>query len=77
MSRKATFVTVFLTVTALALGLELWASFDSSPDTVPWTDLLTEYVPMEAVFAAIGALILWLPIHFWRRYQRRQQTKEN
>lgn len=75
MSRKAGFVTVFLTVTAAALGMELWASFDSSPDTVPWTDLLTEYVPMELVFAALGAFLLWAPIHFYRRYKRKERIE--
>lgn len=61
----------FLAVTALAVMLELVASFDSDPETDPWTDLLVRYVPMEVTFAAIGALLLWLPLHFWLRYRRR------
>lgn len=65
----------FLTVTAVAVGAELWASFDGDPDTAPWTDLIVRYVPEEVTFALIGALLLWLPLHFWRRYTRKRKTR--
>lgn len=61
----------FLTLTALVIGMEIWAGVDGNPDTDPWTDLLVAYVPMEVTFALVGALLLWLPIHFWLRYRRR------
>jgi hypothetical protein len=34
----------FLGVTVVAVGAELWASFDGDPDTAPWTDLIVRYV---------------------------------
>jgi hypothetical protein len=67
--------TGFLGLTALVIGLEVWASADGSPDTDPWTDLLTRHVPAEVTFAAIGALLLWLPIHFGIRYARRSRAR--
>jgi hypothetical protein len=73
MSRTA-WVTAFLSGTALILTAELWASFDDDPNTDPWTDLIVAYVPAEITFAAIGALALWLPIHFAIRYKRRRDS---
>lgn len=69
---KHAFRWAFLSITAVALAAELWASFDSSDQTEPWTDLITDHVPGEVTAAAIGALILWLPIHFLIRYRKRQ-----
>ncbi len=65
----------FLGVTAVALVAELVASFDGSGDTVPWTDLIVQYVPGEVTAAAIGALVCWLPIHFGLRYWRKRTSK--
>ncbi len=76
MSGKHLFRWGFLAVTLAALGLELWASFDGSDATEPWTDLLVEYVPGEVAAAVIGALVLWLPIHFWLRYRRKTQSRK-
>jgi hypothetical protein len=73
-SGKHVFRWAFLGVTVVALGAELWASFDSSPDTEPWTDLLTTYVPAPVTYTAIGILILWLPLHFWLRYRRKAKA---
>jgi hypothetical protein len=73
-SGKHLFRWAFLTVTVVALGAELWASFDSSAATEPWTDLITDHVPGEITAAAIGALVLWLPIHFWFRYRRKAKA---
>lgn len=50
--------------------MEILASFDANPDTVPWTEDITTRIPLEITFAAIGALCLWLVVHFWRRYQK-------
>lgn len=52
----------FLTVTALAVGGELWAAFDSSPDTRPWTDYLTE-LPWWLLVPMVLAFVIWLPLH--------------
>jgi hypothetical protein len=70
---RARWIAAFLTLTAAALGMECWASWDSSPDTVPWTELIVEHIPGEVTAAAIGALGLWLPVHFGLRYWRRRQ----
>jgi hypothetical protein len=67
----------FLGLTAVMVVAEVWAAADGSPNTVPWTDYLMRFVPEEAVYALIGALVLWLPFHFWRRYRRRQQAKRD
>jgi hypothetical protein len=63
----------FLSVTAAALAAELVASFDGSADTTPWTDLIVTYVPGEVTAAAIGALLVWLPLHFVLRYRRKSK----
>ena len=38
----------------------------------PWTDLTVRYLPGEVTAALVGALVLWLPIHFLVRYRRRK-----
>lgn len=65
----------FLGLTALVVAMELWASFDSNPDTDPWTDLIVAYVPAEVTIAAVGALVLWLPVHFGLRYWRKHREE--
>jgi hypothetical protein len=65
----------FLTVTGVALAMELVASFDGNPDTDPWTELIVTYIPMEITVAAIGGLSLWLAVHFGLRYWRRQRDR--
>jgi len=66
----------FLAVTAMALLMELFASFDGNPNTDPWTELITTYIPAEIAFAAIGALCLWLVVHFGRRYLRKRNVNK-
>lgn len=61
----------FLGVTAAAIVMECWASWDASPDTDPWTDLVVAFVPDEVGLAVLGALVCWVPVHFVRRYRRR------
>lgn len=61
----------FLIITAAAVAWELVASFDGNPDTWPWTQLITTYVPWWVTFPAILVLVVWLPIHFWRWYRKR------
>jgi len=64
---------VFLGATTTVIGWELFASFDKDPTTTPWTDLIVAYIPGEVTAAAIGALIVWLPVHFAIRYWRRRK----
>jgi hypothetical protein len=72
-SRRAVWTLAFLGVTTIAIAAELWASFDSDPNTDPWTDLIVRHIPAEVTAALIGALCLWLPLHFWIRYRRKQR----
>lgn len=76
MSGKHLFRWAFLAVTVVALGAELFASFDGNNDTEPWTALLVEYVPAPVTYSAIGILVLWLPLHFYRRYKRKNQSTQ-
>jgi hypothetical protein len=77
LSRRLAFRWAFLIITGLAVGWELVAAFDSSPDTEPWTDLIAEHVSPWVTFSAIGLLVLWLPWHFVQRYKRKQASEEN
>jgi hypothetical protein len=70
MTRRAIWTAGFLSVTALAVGMELWAAWDNSPDTVPWTDLIAENVPRPVTMWAVGLLVAWLPAHFVWAYRR-------
>lgn len=63
----------FLSVTALAIVLELVAVLDGRPDTEPWTDLIVTYVPMEVTALAVAGLSGWLAVHFGVRYWRRRR----
>lgn len=70
MGRRTVYNVGFLTVTAVAVGWELIAAFDNSPDTQPWTDLIYNNIPGPITAVAIVTLVVWLPIHFWRRYHQ-------
>lgn len=65
---KKAWTIVFLALTAGALGMELWAGLDSSPTTVPWTDLISGYVPQPITLTALAVLSTWLPAHFLHHY---------
>ncbi len=69
MPKRALWVTVFLTVTAVAVGMELWASVHHSPDAPTWTALTVRFVPQALATAAVIALVGWLPGHFQHAYQ--------
>lgn len=75
LTRRGRWVIGFLGVTAAGIVAELVASFDGSADTVPWTDLIVEHIPGEVTAAVIGALILWLPVHFGLRYWRKGRRR--
>lgn len=73
MSHKAKVWSVlFLAVTATAIGMELVAALDSDPDTVPWTYLITDYLPAWLTAGLIGTLLVWLPSHFAASYLSRK-----
>lgn len=68
---------VFLGATTAVLGWEVYASWDSDPDTCPWTDLIVTYLPGEVTAVLIGGLLAWLPLHFAIRYRRRGKTRRS
>lgn len=57
----------------MPIVLELIYAFDGHGDSWPWTELIVRYVPWELALAAYGALALWVPIHFYVRYRRKQK----
>lgn len=65
--RKA-WTIIFLVLTGGALGMELWAGLDSSATTVPWTELISGYIPQPVTMTALTVLATWLPAHFVHNY---------
>jgi hypothetical protein len=68
--KRSLWISSFLAVTVTAVGMECWAAWDRSSNTVPWTDLIADNIPKGITLAAIGILIAWLPSHFTSRYDR-------
>lgn len=68
MNIRRIWVPIFLTLTAGALGMELVAGLDNSARTVPWTELISGYVPQPITMTAIAVLATWLPAHFAHHY---------
>ena len=64
---------VFLTVTGLALAMELWSAYDGDPATDPWTYLLVDFGPAPLTMAAAAVLAVWLPMHLVRSYRARRR----
>ncbi|MFD0558142.1 hypothetical protein FB566_3437 [Stackebrandtia endophytica] len=75
MTKRAWWSVAFLGLTGVVIGMEVWASVDSDPETVPWTDYIVQYIPVEISALLIGGLSLWLVIHFGRRYWRKHNQK--
>lgn len=75
--RRLYWLITFLGITAVAIGMELWASFDGDPNTDPWTDLIVRYIPWEVTAVLVGGLALWLPLHFGWRYWRRSHPRSD
>lgn len=71
--RQRYWIAGFLGVTAAGIALELLAAYDDSVETIPWTDLIVEYVPGEVAAAVFGALAIWLPVHFGVRYYKKSR----
>lgn len=77
MTRRGKLLTgIFLTLTVIPIVLELIYAFDGHGDSWPWTELIVRYVPWELALAAYGALALWVPIHFYVRYRRKQKKAQ-
>jgi hypothetical protein len=66
----------FLGLTAVVLGMEVWAGFDSdAAQTDAWTDMIVRWVPGEVTALVLGGLTVWLAAHFGIRYWNK--AKEN
>lgn len=74
MSTVARWRIAFLGLTAVVIGMEIWASADGDPNTDPWTDLIVAYVPGEVTALAIAGLCGWLAVHFGVRYWRKRKA---
>src|SRR6266540_2614692 len=51
---------------AATLGVIVWEmtyAWDHNPDTMPWTDLLANYVPAPVTYVLLALLVAWLPGH--------------
>lgn len=68
------FNAVFYTMTVAVIVMEIWASVDGKDYSTSWTYLLLGHLKYEAVMALVGALVFWLPIHFWRRRNWKKST---
>ena len=76
MTKRVRWTLVFLPLTALPIGLELWAGLDHSDNTIPWTDYISTYVPWPVALAAFLILAWWLPPHFVEHYQMQAREKK-
>jgi hypothetical protein len=74
MTRRTLWLAVFLPTTLAAVGEELWAALDHDPDTVPWTELLTDLPPWLTLPAAV-LLSVWLTPHLIHWYRLRRATE--
>ena len=63
----------FLGITVLAVFLELFASFDGDPNTLPWTRYIVNYIPAWIGLPIIIGFAIWLVIHFMTRYQNKKK----
>jgi hypothetical protein len=65
---------VFLGGTVAVVIEEIWAGFDKSDNTVPWTDYIVTYIPEPVMWALVGLLITWLPVHLYVYRQKRKKA---
>jgi hypothetical protein len=66
---------LFLGLTTVVVGLEVYAANDHNPNTDPWTNLIVDYVPMETAVLIGGGGIAWLVAHFGVRYARKRKAR--
>ncbi|MEV0646113.1 hypothetical protein AB0I28_12685 [Phytomonospora sp. NPDC050363] len=74
MTKATVWRTLFLGLTAVVIGLEVWGSFDGDDATDPWTDLIVRHVPGEITALLIAGLAGWLAVHFGLRYWRKHKA---
>lgn len=74
MKRQTVLTTVFLTITAAAVGWELVAVVNPHDDLEPWTFLIADHVPPAITAAVIALLLSWLPGHFIEAYAEKGKT---
>ena len=61
--------TGFFGVTILAVGLELWAIFDGSDNTTPWTSYFINFFPWYIGMPIVVGFAAWLVHHFGYWYK--------
>lgn len=61
----------FLTLTALAVILEVVFAFDDNPETLPWTDYLIR-LPWWVLMPVAVGFAAWLPWHLWDAKRRKE-----
>ena len=67
----------FLGASAVAVLMELWASFDKDPETQSWTLLIVRNVPVWIGLPAIMAFAVWLVYHFNKYYKENKNGRTN
>lgn len=75
MSRRTKWIIAFLGVTALGIGMEIYAAADGKDETPTWTELVIEHINWEVTAVIVGGLILWLPLHWGVRYLRKHKKE--
>lgn len=67
---------IFLGITLLAIVLEVWAAFDNSEETIPWTKLIVSSVPVWITMPLIVLIFVWLFFHFRKFYKKEKEKKK-
>lgn len=70
--KRIVWTVIFLTITLVAIVMEVVAGIFHPAGTIPWTEYLAQYVPWPIQLAAYVAFAAWLPFHFWRADQKRR-----
>lgn len=77
MSPAARWRLAFLGLTAVVLGMEVWAGFDKpGAQTDAWTDMIVRWVPGEVTALVLGGLAVWLAVHFGTRYFKKAKESK-
>ncbi len=74
--RRHVWTIAFLGVTALALVMECLAAFDRSPDTLPWTYLITHFIPSYVFWPVLTGLVGWIVYHFVEKYRQVKRERD-
>lgn len=67
-SKRLQWTVGFLTVTATAIAMELFAVLDGQSATQPWTDLLVGFLPAGVGIPVVLGFSAWLCVHFISRW---------